>query len=45
VIMEEIADYFVLEFDVKRVHDAFVDVGCHGLQLGREEISLWGPQS
>jgi hypothetical protein len=41
VFITKIADKFILGLDVLHAHEASVDLGCHVLQQGNEEIPLW----
>jgi hypothetical protein len=41
VFIAEVTDEFILGLDVLRAYDASVDLGCHLLRLGREEVMLW----
>jgi len=43
VFVAEVTDEFILGLDVLRAYDASVDLGCHLLRLGREEVTLWRP--
>ena len=43
VFVPEVMDKFFLGPDVLWVYDTSMDLRCHLLQLGREEVMLWGP--
>jgi hypothetical protein len=43
VFAAEITDEFILGLDVLWACDASVDLGCHLLRLGQEEVTLWNP--
>jgi hypothetical protein len=43
VFVAEITDEFILGLDVLRAYNVSVDVGCHLLRLGQEEVTLWRP--
>jgi hypothetical protein len=43
VFIAEITDEFILGLDVLRAYNVSVDVGCHLLRLGQEEVTLWRP--
>jgi hypothetical protein len=36
-------DKFILGLDVLQAYNASVDLGCHLLRLGQEEVTLWRP--
>jgi hypothetical protein len=40
VFVADIADDFILGLDILRVYDASVDVGCHVLLLGRDQVPV-----
>jgi hypothetical protein len=44
VLVTGIMDELILGVDIQHTYDAFMDLGCHILRLGKEEISLWSPQ-
>jgi hypothetical protein len=43
VFVTKVMDEFILGLDVLRAYDASVDLGCHLLRLGWEEVMLWRP--
>jgi len=43
VFVAEFTDEFILGLGVLRVYGVSVDLGCHLLRLGQEEVTLWGP--
>jgi hypothetical protein len=45
VFVTEITGKFIPGLYVLHTHDAFVDLVCHMLQLGQEEVLLWRPQA
>lgn len=41
IFIANITNVFTLELDILRTYDACVDLGCEGLHLEEEEVSLW----
>jgi hypothetical protein len=44
VFITEITEKSILGLHVLHTYDTFVDLVCHMLQLGQEEVLLWRPQ-